>query len=232
MALSRSIARVRSGIAEACQRSGRQVDEVLLVAVTKIVPVALILEAAELSIHDFAENYAGELAEKSRAIPARWHFIGALQAGNAPRVADHADVIHSGEPGRGLERVARRAATSGRRISCLIQIDFTGRRHGVDPERTEEAVGWASALEGIEVIGLMTLPPWSQDANATRPFFRRLRELRDGLHARWPMLSELSMGMSGDYEVAVEEGATMVRVGTALFGTRPQGGPPTRGEGT
>jgi hypothetical protein len=138
-------------------------------------------------------------------------------------VADHADVIHSGEPGRAIERVAHRAAREGRRLRCLVQVDFTGRRQGVDPQEIDVAVERMAEIEGIELAGLMTLPPFTEDLDTTRGFFRELRELRDRLRSKWPEMAELSMGMSGDYEVAVEEGATMVRVGTALFGVRPRG---------
>jgi pyridoxal phosphate enzyme (YggS family) len=222
-ALSNAIDRVREGIASACERSGRAPATVTLVAVTKSVPVTAVRAAAALGLEDFGENYASELARKAQAVPARWHFIGKLQAGTAPRVADHANVIHSGEPGRAIERVAHRAAREGRRLRCLLQVDFTGRRQGVDPLEVDVAVERMAALEGMELAGLMTLPPFTEDTDTTRGFFRKLRELRDRLRADRPEVAELSMGMSSDYEVAVEEGATMVRVGTALFGVRPRG---------
>jgi uncharacterized pyridoxal phosphate-containing UPF0001 family protein len=106
-------------------------------------------------------------------------------------------------------------------LRCLVQVDFTGRRQGVAPEMVEEAIGRVSELEGIVVVGLMTLPPWMGGGEAARPYFTELRRLRDELQSSRGGLPELSMGMSDDYEVAIEEGATMVRVGTALFGARP-----------
>ena len=229
--LSDALDRVREGIAAACHRSGRTADSVTLVAVTKSFPVEVVQTAAALGLEDFGENHAGELAAKSAVVRARWHFLGKLQAGTAPRVADHANVIHSGEPGRGLARVAHRVARAGTRIPCLVQVDFTGQRQGVDPDDLEHAVQDISELNGIDVVGLMTLPPWTEDPEATRAFFRRLRELRDRLRTDHPSIVDLSMGMSHDYEVAVEEGATMVRVGTALFGVRPRGRPAPRVEG-
>jgi len=233
--LDAAIHAVRSGIERACIRAGRGPAEVVLVAVTKTVPVELIRLARAGGLEHFGENHAGELAEKAPLVPATWHFVGKLQSGTAPRVADHADVIHSAEPGRALERVASRAARHGRRIRFLAQVDFTGRRQGVGPDDVEPFLRTAQRLPGIEMVGLMTLPPLADPPEATRPWFARLRELRDSLHERWPGLSELSMGMSGDYEVAVEEGATMVRVGTALFGPRPGGRVPdsrgSRGRG-
>jgi pyridoxal phosphate enzyme (YggS family) len=221
--LSGSIHRVRERVADAARRTGRDPERVTLVAVTKTVPLETVQAAFELGLEDFGENYAAELARKAPSVSAAWHFLGKLQAGTAPKVADHAAVIHSGEPGRALERVAHRAERAGRRIRCLIQVDFTGRRQGVAPEELQGALERAATLRGIEVAGLMTLPPWTGDPEGSRPYFRRLRELRDGLRSTWPEVVDLSMGMSQDYEAAVEEGATMVRVGTALFGARPRG---------
>jgi PLP dependent protein len=221
--LARSIRRVRQRLAEAARRSGREPERITLVAVTKTIPIETVRAAFDLGLTVFGENYAAELARKAPSMPASWHFIGRLQAGTAPKVADHADVIHSGGPGHALQRVAQRAERMGRRIRCLIQVDFTGLRQGVGPEELREALQQAGALPGIELTGLMTIPPWTGDPEASRLYFRRLRELRDGVQSAWPGVVDLSMGMSEDYEAAVEEGATMVRIGTALFGARPRG---------
>ena len=211
---------ITANIENACRRSNRRPEDVTLVAVTKFVPVPVVQEAAAAGLHDFGENYAAELTEKASVIRARWHFVGTLQASNVARITDHADVIHSAVPGAVLERTARRASRVGKVIPCLIQVDFTGRRHGVGPEEVTAAVRAARSLEGIHVVGLMTLPPLEPDPESARPYFARLRELRDGLGSDWAELRELSMGMSADYQVAVEEGATMWRIGTALFGDR------------
>jgi pyridoxal phosphate enzyme (YggS family) len=224
--LAENVERVRERMVRACERSGRTPDAVTLVAVTKTFPVEVVQRAARIGLRDFGENHANDLAEKAKAVPARWHFLGKLQAGTAPRVADHAAVIHSAEPGRALERVANRAARTGRTIETLLQVDFSGERQGVGPDRVEQAAEAVGSLDGVELVGLMTLPPLTSDLEATRGFFRTLRRLRDGLRERLPQLCELSMGMSGDFECAIEEGATMVRVGTALFGVRPRGGEP------
>ena len=221
--LHQTVQSVRSGIARACARAGRRPDEVLLVAVTKSVPLDTIRSARAEGLEHFGENRANELAEKAPHVTATWHFLGKLQAGTAPRVADHAHVIHSAEAGRAVERVSGRAARADRRIPSLVQVDFTGTRQGIRPEEVATFLRHAERLPGIELVGLMTLPPWTGDPEETRPWFARLRELRDRLGRAWPRLTELSMGMSADYEVAVEEGATMVRVGTALFGLRPPG---------
>jgi pyridoxal phosphate enzyme (YggS family) len=215
-----SIWAVRAGISAACRRSGRPTEDVTLIAVTKTVPIELVLQARHAGLVHFAENYANELAAKAPRVPGTWHFLGKLQRGTAARVADHADVIHSAEPGRALEHIGDRADRLGRIIACLVQVDFTGARQGVQPEETPAFIEAADRLPGIQVTGLMTLPPWAEDPEASRPYFARLRELQADLAKGHPGLRELSMGMSGDYEVAVEEGATMVRVGTALFGPR------------
>jgi len=220
-ALRQAIDEVRSHIAEACDRAGRQPKDVVLVAVTKRVPPEVVASALRGGVSDFGENYAMELSVKAPQIAATWHFLGALQRGTAGRVSAHADVIHSVAPGDALPRVARRAAEAGKTIRCLVQIDFAGARQGAAPDQAESVVENMTSMLGLEVVGLMTLPPLGGSAEAARPFFARLRALRDRLSERWPQIRELSMGMSADYEVAVEEGATMVRVGTALFGPRP-----------
>jgi PLP dependent protein len=219
-AVEEAIQAVRARIREAGVRAGRDLTRVTLVGATKTVPIETVRRAREAGLADFAENYASDLAEKASAVEARWHFVGKLQAGTASKVADHADVIHSAEPGRALRKVAGRAARAGRTIECLAQVDFTGSRQGVDPEDLAGFLVATARLDGVRVTGLMTLPPLSPDPEGARPYFARLRGLRDEVRRTWPHLEELSMGMSGDYEVAVEEGATMVRVGTALFGER------------
>jgi pyridoxal phosphate enzyme (YggS family) len=221
--LEEALRTVRANIEAACRRVGRDPREVVLVAVTKTVPAEAVHRARLLGVEHFGENYAAELARKAPLVPATWHFLGKLQRGTAPRVAAHARVVHSGEPGSGLERVARRAAALGRGLRVLAQVDFTGRRQGVSPEEVGGFLRASAGLPAVQWVGLMTLPPWTGDPERARPYFARLRELRDRLRRRWPGLGELSMGMSGDYEVAVEEGATMVRIGTALFGERPAG---------
>ena len=135
--------------------------------------------------------------------------------------ADLAAVVHSGAPGEAVELLAHRAAERDRIVDVLAQVDFTGRRQGAGPDDVDAFVARLHELAGIRPVGLMTLPPLTADAEGARVYFARLRELRDRLRGEWPRLTELSMGMSVDYGVAVEEGATMIRVGTALFGERP-----------
>jgi PLP dependent protein len=216
-----ALRRVRSGIEAAARRAGRDPGGILLVAVTKSVPLEAIRQAREAGLADFGENYATELAAKSAAVPATWHYLGALQHGTAAAVADHAAVVHSARPGRAMAKLSTRAAARGASIRALLQVDFTGRRQGVGPDDVEGAAEAIHELPSVVLVGLMTLPPWTDHPEGARPSFARLRTMRDELRRRWPDVAELSMGMSSDYEVAIEEGATMVRVGTALFGPRP-----------
>ena len=219
--LESNLERVSEGIANACHRAGRDPSGVTLVAVTKTVPVELVARSRDLGVNDFGENYVQELVAKREAVPdARWHYVGTLQRHSAHRVADHADVVHSLEPGRAVQRLAARSAGRGKELPAFVQVDFTGRRAGTAPAETEAFVTEVSGLAGLRIAGLMTLPPEPAGAEDSRPYFRRLRELLEGLRRDFPGMTELSMGMSLDYEVAVEEGATIVRVGTALFGMR------------
>jgi PLP dependent protein len=219
--LAEALRAVRERIAGAARRAGRVPEAVTLVAVSKTVAVQRVAEAAAAGVRDFGENHAAELQRKAALVPgARWHFLGKLQRGTVRHV-DAAAVVHSGEPGGAVEALARRSAARDRVVDVLAQVDFTGRRQGTDPGDLPAFVEHLHALGGIRPVGLMTIPPLAADPREARDYFVRLRDLRDGLTGDWPGLVELSMGMSADYEVAVEEGATMVRVGTALFGHRP-----------
>jgi PLP dependent protein len=209
-------------IANAARRAGRDPSDVTLIAVTKTLPPQVVAWGAQAGLGDFGENYVKELAEKRGSAPdARWHFIGPLQSHTAQRLVPIADVVHSAVPGHALERLAARAVRERRTVPVLLQVDETSSHAGVPPDEADTALTTIGDLEGVEAIGLMTLPPQPTDPEDSRPYFARLRTLRDDLRERVPGLRELSMGMSLDYEIAVEEGATMVRVGTALFGSRP-----------
>jgi pyridoxal phosphate enzyme (YggS family) len=212
---------VRAGIGRACERAGRDPSSVLLVAVTKEVPEDLVGWAVQAGCADLGENYVKEMATKVEAHPgATWHYVGALQSSTAHRVADLSDLVHSLVPGRPSARLAGRAERDGKRIGALIQVDFTGHRAGIPPHDVPGFAREAAGMAGIELRGVMTLPPGPDRPEDSRPYFRELRELRDGVRGDIAGFDELSMGMSADYEVAVEEGATMVRIGTALFGER------------
>jgi pyridoxal phosphate enzyme (YggS family) len=217
-----ALAAVRGRIAAAARRAGRAPEDVTLVGVSKTVPLERVVAMAEAGLEDLGENHAVEMHRKAEALPnVRWHFLGKLQRGTVRHVADVAAVVHSGEPGGALDALARRADGAGRTLDVLAQVDFTAQRQGTDPTGLDAFVGHLHGLDGLRPVGLMTIPPLAATPEEARPYFARLRTLRDDLSEHWPALVELSMGMSGDYEVAVEEGATMVRVGTALFGRRP-----------
>ncbi len=217
-----NLVRIRDGIERACERAGRNPADVRLVGASKTVPAVVVGWAHEAGVTDFGENYVRELmAKREAALDATWHFIGTLQSHTAHQVAEVADVVQTLTPGRSTERLARRAADRGRRIPALIEVDFTAARTGVAPEECIAFADDVAAMEGLELVGLMTLPPIPESPEDTRPYFRRLRALRDEIAQRHPGATHLSMGMSMDYLVAVEEGATMVRIGTALFGERP-----------
>jgi pyridoxal phosphate enzyme (YggS family) len=216
-----NLASIRSRIARAADRSGRDPAQVTLVAVAKTVPVVPIGWVVGAGVEDVGENYAQELRAKAPAVPnARWHFIGTLQTNSAHHVAALAAVVHSVTGERATERLARRSAGSGRTLDALMEVDFTSERTGVDPADLPSLADRVARLEGLHLMGLMTLPPLSASPEDARSSFIRLRRLRDRVREKHPDVLALSMGMSLDYEVAVEEGATMVRIGTALFGPR------------
>jgi pyridoxal phosphate enzyme (YggS family) len=217
----RNIAEVRSRIAAAAARAGRDAEDVSLVAVTKTVATEPIRWALEAGITALGENYVQELRRKREEIDgATWHFIGTLQSGTAHLVADHADVVQTVAGERAARRLAARATRSRRSLDALIEVDLTDGRTGVRPSDLPAFADLVASLEGLRLTGLMTMPAIGQGAEDARTSFARLRRLRDELRERHPDVLALSMGMSLDYEVAIEEGATMVRIGTAVFGPR------------
>jgi pyridoxal phosphate enzyme (YggS family) len=182
------------------------------------VPGEAVAAAARAGLTEFGENYVQELVIKREAAPeAAWHFVGRLQRNKVRWVLEAADVIQTLEPGPATERLAELAGDRGGTAECLVEVDFAGGRVGVSPGEAEAFLDRLGRAPGLAVRGLMTVPPLGRDP---RPWFARLRGLRDRLANRFEGLSDLSMGMSADLEAAVEEGATMVRVGTAIFGPR------------
>lgn len=222
-----NLAAVRTGVERACDRAGREAATVTLVAAAKTQapePVRWVVEAGVTAI---GHNYVRELRAMHGVVPgARWHYIGALQTNTAHHVAALADVVETLSGDRATERLARRAAAAGRVLDAMIEVDFTGERAGVAPEDVGAFAARVADLEGLRLRGLMTIPPAGATPDDARPWFRRLRELRDAVRNDRPDVVDLSMGMSLDYGVAVEEGATMVRIGTALFGPRAPAGAP------
>ncbi|HEX6231152.1 MAG TPA: YggS family pyridoxal phosphate-dependent enzyme [Actinomycetota bacterium] len=216
---------VRTRMAAACERVGRHPASVRLVAAGKTVPADVLAWAREAGVRDVGENYVKELRAKRHELPdVTWHFIGTLQSHTAHHVAELADVVETVVPGRATSRLGRRASERGRRLTSLIEVDLTGSRTGVSPDDVPRAADEIAETDGLRLAGLMTLPPMPERPEDSRRFFRELRSLLARVSERHPGIVELSMGMSFDYEVAIEEGATMVRIGTALFGARPPTG--------
>lgn len=218
-AIEVAVGRVRRRVEEACRRAGRRSEDVRLIAVTKTVPAEMVERAAAAGIGDFGENYVQELEAKRPAAPkAIWHFIGRVQRNKVRRILAASDWVQTLEPGGATDLLARLAADRPVPVPCLVEVDFTGVRVGVPVEEAPAFVAGLRSAPGLEVRGLMTVAPLGEPP---RPYFRRLRELRDALARDHPSVQELSMGMTADLEEAVEEGATMVRVGAAIFGPRP-----------
>lgn len=220
---------VREKIAIVARRCGREPNEITLVAVTKTHPLAVLKEALAAGASDFGENRVQEAESKIPALEnqeVRWHLIGHLQANKARRAVKLFDVVHTLDSASLAHRLDRSCAEEDRNeLPVLIQVDLAGEaaKSGVTPADVGELVGIVSQCSRLRLRGLMTLPPFFDSPERVRPFFSRLRELRDQLQATGGFgehKGELSMGMSHDFQVAIEEGATIVRVGTAIFGER------------
>jgi len=221
------LADVRARIARAADRAGRDPASVILVAVSKTFPAEAVRAAADAGQIDFGENKVQEALQKMDAtsgLPIRWHLVGHLQSNKAKKAARF-DAIHSIDSAELVSRIDAAAAAEGRHIDLLAQVDLAGEatKHGAREEELAAIVDGARAARSVSLVGLMLLPPAVAHPNEARPYFRELRAVRERLLARGveeSMLRQLSMGMSHDFEVAVEEGSTMVRVGTAIFGGR------------
>lgn len=219
---------VRDRIARAAGRAGRDPASVRLVAVSKTFSVGHIRALADAGQADFGENKVQEALEKMRDtadLPLRWHLVGHLQSNKARKAAARFDVIHSVDDSALVASLDEGARADGRRIDLLVQVDLAGEatKHGAAPGEVTVILAAAAACRAAAITGLMTLPPAADDPALVRPYFARLRRLRDELlsgGAEPSTLRDLSMGMSHDFEVAVEEGATLVRVGSAIFGER------------
>jgi hypothetical protein len=228
--IARNLAEARERIAAAARRAGRNPEAVRLVAVTKTVDLERLQEAVAAGQVRFGENYLQEARSKIAALgpQVEWHFIGRLQSNKAKAAAALFRLIHSVDRLSLAQALDAAAAGLGKVQDVLLQVNLAGEaaKSGVAPERAPELLEQLGRLGRLRVLGLMTMPPWLPDPEAVRPYFRALRELRDRLAARRLLpgdLPELSMGMSGDFEVAVEEGATLVRLGTVIFGARGVG---------
>jgi pyridoxal phosphate enzyme (YggS family) len=216
-ALRERLAAVRERIARAVGRTRRDPAQITLLAVTKLFPAKVIRQAYELGLREFGENYVREFEDKAPAVAdladARFHLIGHLQSNKSKKAADLFQVIQTVDS----PRLARRLNDAGRALDVMLEVKLSEEeaKSGADPASLAELIEAVRACVNLRLLGLMTMPPWTDDPEASRPYFRRLRELaeRHGLR-------QLSMGMSHDLEAAIEEGATCVRVGTALFGER------------
>jgi pyridoxal phosphate enzyme (YggS family) len=227
-AISAGLADVRLRLARAAQRAGRDPSSVRLIAVSKTHPLESVLAAVRAGQTVFGENRVQEGLQKigqSSDTALEWHLIGHLQSNKARKAATAFSCIHSIDSADLLEKVDDAALECGTRPDLLVQVDLAGEptKYGATIETLSRVFDRAATCRAAQVRGLMVLPPFVDDPEEARPYFRQLRNIRDELAGRGvpaSMLRELSMGMSHDFEVAIEEGATLVRVGTAIFGTR------------
>jgi|UniRef100_A0A7C3SKS8 pyridoxal phosphate enzyme (YggS family) len=225
--IAENLAAVKKRLEAAAHRVGREPEDVRLVAVSKSVPVELLKEAVAAGQRIFGENYLQEARPKIAALGAglSWHFVGHLQTKKAKAVVELFDLIHSVDRLKLAQALEQAAAALNKVQDILLQVNLAGEetKSGASPGEVAGLLEEISKLQHLRVLGLMTMPPWFPDPEQVRPYFRALRELRDRLQDLRLVdnpLSELSMGMSHDFETAVEEGATLVRVGTAIFGKR------------
>jgi len=226
MSIADNIARLKEEIAVAARRAGRNPDEIALMAVSKVHPAEVILEAYAAGQRLFGENKVQEFEGKRPRLEglagAKFHLIGPLQSNKTNKAAGLFDAVDAVDSLRIAERLEKAAQELGKRLPVLIEVKLSHEesKHGVAPEELPALLEAMRGLEAVEAVGLMTVPPWSEDAETARPYFRELRRLRDEAVRTHPKVTQLSMGMSNDFAVAIEEGSTCVRVGTAIFGKR------------
>lgn len=218
---------VEKRVAAACDRAGRSREEVTLIAVSKTKPVEMVRDLMDIGVKDFGENHAQEVVAKTEAItePLNWHFIGHLQRNKVKYVVGRACLIHSVSSLRLAEEIQKEALKKNLVMPVLIEVNIADEetKSGISEEEALALVREVSELPNLKIRGLMAIAPPVDDPEENRGYFRQMRELRDTIEAmKLPgvEMTELSMGMTGDFEVAIEEGATMVRVGTAIFGVR------------
>ena len=212
---------------QASKKAGRDPGRIKLVAVSKTVEPARIRDAIEAGVTILGENYIQEARRKIEEIGhgVQWHMVGHLQSNKSKYAVTLFDYIHSVDSISLAREIDRRAAQKGRSIRALVEVNLSGEasKFGIGPDEAMELIRQIASLKNVFIEGLMTMPPYFDDPEKARPYFIRLRELRDRIRAEGVegvQVDELSMGMSGDFEAAIEEGATMIRVGTAIFGER------------
>ncbi|HPV49522.1 MAG TPA: YggS family pyridoxal phosphate-dependent enzyme [Smithellaceae bacterium] len=225
--ITANIADIRERITRAALRAGRNPESIRLMAVCKTVGAERVRQALDAGITLFGENYVQEAREKIPLVgeAAEWHMIGHLQTNKAKYVANLFEWIHSVDRHELAQELDKRAARTGRRLNVLMEVNVSGEvsKNGIEPQRAAGLARQISVLPNLHLRGLMTMPPYSDNPEDSRPYFVALRNLRDEItRAAIPGISmdELSMGMTDDFEVAIEEGATIVRVGRAIFGER------------
>lgn len=225
--LSEHVMQVEERIQKACERAGRSRDEITLIAVSKTKPVSDIEEVMSTGIVDFSENKVQELKEKYEILPKnlRWHMIGHLQRNKVKYLPGRTVLIHSVDSLRLAEEISREYARYGAEADILLEVNAAGEisKFGVSPEETEELARQIAVLPNVHIKGLMTIAPYTDDPEESRVYFKNLRQLSVDIAEKNidnVSMSELSMGMTGDFETAIEEGATLIRVGTAIFGER------------
>ncbi len=228
MAIRENLERVQERIANAAHRAARDASEITLVAVSKTKPAALIREAVSAGVKVLGENRIQEVDKKIpelEDLQAEWHMVGHLQTNKAKKAVQLFDLIHSVDSPRLVEALDKAADKEEKRLPILLQVNIAGeeQKYGTSTEEFDSLVNAALAASFLDVRGLMVMPPFSDDPEDSRPYFRALRALAESHRERLSpdgRRIELSMGMTGDFEVAIEEGATMVRIGTAIFGAR------------
>jgi PLP dependent protein len=226
MSIAQSLDAVQVRMAASLKRAGRAIDSVTLVAVTKTCPIERVVEAFDLGVRDFGENTVAELTTKAEALAAsgrraRWHFIGRLQQNKINKLLPWVHLVQSVDSVELARALSTRAPPTGLDVMVQVNVGQEPQKGGVDPARVFEVAAEVSALPRLKLRGLMAIPPVDLEP---RPFFVALATLSRALVARTPGASLLSMGMSDDFELAIECGATHVRVGTAIFGNRPESG--------
>lgn len=225
--IKENIEKIRERIKISAEKSGRNAESIMLVAVSKTFPVEYIEEAYRSGIREFGENYIQEATEKidSLDISAHWHFMGHLQANKVRNAVKHFPVIQSIDSGKLLKRINRIAGEEGKTIEVLIEVNLVGEesKFGVDPAEVYPILESAQSYQNVKICGLMLLPPFYDNPEKNRTNFRKLKEMADEInkkdYSNWEN-KYLSMGMTDDFEIAIEEGSNMVRIGRAIFGPR------------
>jgi len=225
--IKENIAKLTQRIRTASQKSNRDPGSILLLAVSKTQPADAVRDAAEAGLGDFGENYLQEALEKIQALsdlPLRWHFIGPIQSNKTRAIAEHFDWVHSVDREKIARRLSEQRPPGLPPLQVCLQVNISGEdsKSGVSPEKTLALADAITAMPRLQLRGLMAIPEASEDQACQRRAFARLRETLMSLQVKYPGLDTLSMGMSGDLEAAIAEGATIVRIGTDIFG--PRGG--------